>query len=454
MLPDLRTTILILAITAIVSAIILFLFYRLLKEVEGLKYAAMGAGFQAIASIFLVMRDSIDHTLSIMVSNIAYFLSMLFYYQASRLLADLKPAWLVPSGVVAIVSALLVFYLDDQYLPERIIISASCVAILAFMTSYSLWGKAKNLPGRFGVALSFFLIGIISLGRLFSAMYDPVRNINFLDFKQGYMIFLTAIISTIITTVGFIVLTSEKLQHQLRQQMSKLSKARDIAQKSLQEQQHFISMLSHEFKAPIAAINANADVVLILQKEKAPSVEDSLLRIKEVSGRLTTLVDRCLNDEWIAHAIEHNQSDLELLSLTQTLKDVSHEFGVHFQSSLTTDAKVMGEAIFLPVLFSNLISNAYKHARQKDSVTVTLLAEGDAYIIHVSDDGHGIAEQHHQYLFDKYYRVDHNKADGGSGLGLYFAKRICDRHNGHIMLNCDELTVFTVKLPKPEVLNA
>nr|WP_320165866.1 HAMP domain-containing sensor histidine kinase [uncultured Methylophaga sp.] len=454
MLPDLRTIVLILAITTIVSAIALFLFYRLLKEVQGLKYAAMGAGFQAVASLFLVSRASIDHTLSIMVSNIGYFLSILFYYQASRLLADLKPAWLMPSAVLALLSASFLFYLDNQYLAERIIIASSGMTLLAFMTSYSLWTNAKQLPGRLGVSVSFFLIGLISLWRIISMFSHPIRDMNFLDFNQGYMIFLLAIISNIVTSVGFIVLTSEKLQHQLRKQMTGLSQARDIAQQSLQEQQHFLSMLSHEFKAPIAAIQANADAVLMLQKEKAPTVEESLQRIKNVSVRLTTLVEQTLDDEWMAHAIEHNQADREPVSLTQILKEATDEFDVHFESTLTTEARLMGEALFLPVLFSNLIANACKHAQQIQAVSVTLLDDNNDYIIHVSDDGIGIPEQHHQYLFDKYYRVDHNKADGGSGLGLYFAKRICDRHHGYISVKCDTHTVFTVRLPKAEVLDA
>lgn len=451
LLPDLRTIILVLVITSFISAIALFLFYRLLKDVKGLQYAAVGAGFQAVASFFLLLRESIDVTLSIMVTNISYFLAFVFYYQASRQLTDSKPAWSFPIAVVIVLSPFFWWLQDSHYLAERIIVSSVGVSTLTFITSYVLWKNAQNLPGRLGVSLTFLLLSIISFWRIVSMTYTPVGDMTFFDFNSGYAIFLMGIISSFVITVGFIVLTSEKLHGQLRHQVNQASYARDIAQQSLKEQQHFLSMLSHEFKAPIGAIKANADAVLMLPKEKTPIVDESMQRIKQVTERLTSLVDRCLNDEWMAHSIEQGEHELYDLSLSDVLNNISAEYDIPVIRALNTDARVTGDAMFLKVLFSNLVANALKYAEHRASVSMELLeTEGD-YIINVKDDGPGISIQHQPYLFDKYFRVDNANSTSGSGLGLYFAKRICEMHKAVISLHCEQYTTFTVKIAKSRV---
>ena len=70
MLPDLRTIVLILVVTTFIAAIALFLFYRLIKEINGLQYAAIGGGCQALGSVFLLLRDSIDPMVSLSGLNV------------------------------------------------------------------------------------------------------------------------------------------------------------------------------------------------------------------------------------------------------------------------------------------------------------------------------------------------------------------------------------------------
>jgi signal transduction histidine kinase len=66
------------------------------------------------------------------------------------------------------------------------------------------------------------------------------------------------------------------------------------------------------------------------------------------------------------------------------------------------------------------------------------------------DDGEGIDEQQRHYIFDKYYRADNGHSTGGSGLGLFFVKKITEMHEGEVTVNCDGLTTFTVRLTKTE----
>tara|TARA_R110000787_G_scaffold215525_1_gene324614 strand:- start:6591 stop:7958 length:1368 start_codon:yes stop_codon:yes gene_type:complete len=452
--PDLRTIVLVLVVTNCIAAIALFLFYRLIKEINGLQYAALGGGSQALGSVFLLLRDSIDPMLSIMVSNTFFFLSFLFYYQAVRLLTDLKTSWVIPSTLIVILSPLFMLFPGNENLGERIIVSSLGLGILGMMCGWVLGKNAIDLPGRKGLSLMFFLFSAISLWRIPNMLITPIGEVGFLDFNAGYMIFLWGIINSIVTTIGLIILASEKLQQQLRAKVEQVSYARDIANRSLQEQQHFMTMLSHEFKAPIGAIKANADAALLLATPHTSIVEESLSRIKNVSERLNSLVERCLDDEWMAHSIENNQVSLEPVSLTQILRNVSDEFNVPFQSTVNTDAMVKGEPIFLPVLFANLIANGLRHTAHIESVQVNLLQQDNDYLVRVMDDGDGIDEQQRHYIFDKYYRADNGHSAGGSGLGLFFVKKITEMHDGEVTVNCDDgVTTFTVRLAKSEVNN-
>ena len=165
-------------------------------------------------------------------------------------------------------------------------------------------------------------------------------------------------------------------------------------------------------------------------------------------------MERCLDDEWMAHSIENNQVSLEPVSLTQILRNVSDEFNVPFQSTVNNDAMVKGEPIFLPVLFANLIANGLRHTAHIESVQVNLLQQDNDYLVRVMDDGDGIDEQQRHYIFDKYYRADNGHSAGGSGLGLFFVKKITEMHDGEVTVNCDDgVTTFTVRLAKSEVNN-
>lgn len=451
MLPDLRTIVLILVITTFISAMALFLFYRLLKEIDGLQYAAIGGATQALGSLALLLRDSIDPVLSIMVTNSCYFLSFLFYYQAVRLLTDLTTSWRIPVTLIVLLTPLFLLFPGNENLGQRIVISSLGLGILGMMCGWVLWQNAIDLPGRKGLAVMFFLFSAISLWRMTNMLITPIEAIGFLDFNAGYMIFLWAIVNSIVTTIGLIVLASEKLQQQLKTKVEQVSYARDIANQALQEQQHFMAMLSHEFKSPIGTIKANADVALLLAMPQAPIIKDSLSRIKNVSERLTTLVERCLDNEWMVHSIENKAVHLEPVSLKQVLNDVCEEFDVPFVSSVTSSAMVKGEPIFLPVLFANLIANALRHASQRDAVQVSLLEQGDEYLVEVVDDGKGIDEEQRHYIFDKYYRADNGHSQGGSGLGLFFVKKITDMHGGEVTVTCNGQTTFAVRLAKSEL---
>jgi signal transduction histidine kinase len=99
----------------------------------------------------------------------------------------------------------------------------------------------------------------------------------------------------------------------------------------------------------------------------------------------------------------------------------------------------------------NLLSNAYKYAPEGSTVWLSAHAEDDQLIITVTDKGMGIAKEHQDRLFHRFYRVDDARArkQGSAGLGLAICKHIIDAHHGKIWVESKEGegASFYIQLP-------
>ncbi len=110
---------------------------------------------------------------------------------------------------------------------------------------------------------------------------------------------------------------------------------------------------------------------------------------------------------------------------------------------------VNADPIRITQVIDNLLSNAVKYA-PGSPVSITLKNSTDACNIFVEDQGPGIAQQHLEHLFERFYRVpDTNVATHGTGLGLFICKEIIKAHGGSISVSSEvsKGTTFTINLP-------
>ena len=103
------------------------------------------------------------------------------------------------------------------------------------------------------------------------------------------------------------------------------------------------------------------------------------------------------------------------------------------------------------IIFNNLISNAIKYNKDFGLITTSLNADHKEFEIVVKDTGIGIPEDSITKVFDRFYRVDKNRArdTGGSGLGLAIAQKTVLMHNGTLKCESvlDQGTEFTMRIP-------
>jgi signal transduction histidine kinase len=83
-------------------------------------------------------------------------------------------------------------------------------------------------------------------------------------------------------------------------------------------------------------------------------------------------------------------------------------------------------------VFANLVHNATKHTPAGGEIRLSAAPDGKVVVFTVRDTGDGIAAGDVDRIFERFYKSDRSRADGGSGLGLSIAKHIVEAHGGAI----------------------
>ena len=202
---------------------------------------------------------------------------------------------------------------------------------------------------------------------------------------------------------------------------------------------YFLSIISHELKSPLAAIENYLHVMLggftgDLTDKQRHMLERSVLRIADLRGLISDIIDLArMRPEQI-------QADFEWLDpnepCAQAIEDVRLA-----ASQRGIDLRVDAPARFQPIvgarrrlrqLFSNLLSNAVKFSPESGQVTLRARDEPERLIVQVLDQGPGIPVEEQSLIFEDFFRGRNAGEVSGSGLGLSIAQKIVQAHQGEI----------------------
>ncbi|HYM93680.1 MAG TPA: ATP-binding protein [Chitinophagaceae bacterium] len=203
-----------------------------------------------------------------------------------------------------------------------------------------------------------------------------------------------------------------------------------------QQQQNFMMAVTHELKTPISVARLNLET---LQKYSLdPDKQKKLIRMTlEETARLNFLTNNIL----VSSQLEGGgyQSTKEDLNLSDLFRDCLSDFKNRytereFTGQIDPDMEVKGDALLLQILINNLLENAIKYSTKESPVKATLHKEGTNILLHVIDEGSGIADEEKQKIFKKFYRIgdESTRKTQGTGLGLYLCRKIARDHNGDI----------------------
>lgn len=218
----------------------------------------------------------------------------------------------------------------------------------------------------------------------------------------------------------------------------------------------FVSMVTHEFRNPLAAIQSSVSILDNyadrLDEEKR---QEKYQRIYGQIERLTSLLEDLLEiGELENYMLRFSPQRVDVIDLIANLYSEYREtVGSNYNLILNHDADKLvtyGDVKLLEQTFGNIISNAIKYSPEGQDVICTVGVQDQNIIVTVQDFGIGIPERDYDRLFKAFYRASNVSTQPGTGLGLIIAKQSIELHRGEIYFTSvlGEGTTFTVTLPQ------
>lgn len=225
------------------------------------------------------------------------------------------------------------------------------------------------------------------------------------------------------------------------------------------QRDEFVSLVSHEFRAPLSNIRAAAQTGLKGVTRTMGQQRRLFEIIDQQSLRLAEMVEDILTvSELEGGRLKPKIRKQDLVSLAQRALGVSNvrqvertfELWVAYES-----LHVLADEEWTATAINNLLENAIKYSFPDSHVKIELERQDDEFaVVHVSDQGRGIPAADLEKIFEKFYRGDtaDNRSHYGYGLGLYFTKMLVEGQGGTISVKSrvGEGSTFSFTLPLAE----
>ena len=221
----------------------------------------------------------------------------------------------------------------------------------------------------------------------------------------------------------------------------------------------FVAKVSHELRSPLSTIHEQLALVIRDMMEETKEQDQQILaRAKEKTKGLISLIGDLLDLSRIEEGLickdpKPVQIESVLENVVDFLKTQADAKGLSLTLALPQEPlpRFTADPVALESIFGNLITNAINYTQSGGDIRIQADLAGTNLRIKVADNGFGIADEHLDKVFERFYRVKDEKTRyiTGTGLGLPIVKELVDSMGGLIDLESTlgEGTVFTVLLP-------
>lgn len=218
----------------------------------------------------------------------------------------------------------------------------------------------------------------------------------------------------------------------------------------------FVSLASHQLRTPLSAINWYTEM-LLSEKKIDKKHKNYLNQIYGGSQRMVELVNALLNVSRLelgTFIIEPKPFDITKIA-DEAVKEISQEIKkkkIRFAKKYDKNLPQLPlDNKLTHMIFQNILSNAVKYSQEKGKVALDITKDEKNIKIAISDNGMGIPQKQHRYIFNKLFRADNARAEdsSGTGLGLYIVKSILDQSGGKVWFESvqGKGTTFYVEIP-------
>lgn len=215
----------------------------------------------------------------------------------------------------------------------------------------------------------------------------------------------------------------------------------------------FFSNVSHEIKTPLAVIHNNAELLNrsgISEEQRLEYAEAILHAARRLSNLIMNMLKlNKLEKQVIAPAPQLFDVSAQLCECALQFEDTWEKKDITFEADVEERVMIEADEGLLALVWTNLLSNAFKFTPPGGTIRVTQTSQGDTVTVCVSDTGCGMDETVIKHIFDKFYQGDTSHATEGNGLGLALVQRILQLSDGTIAVKSvpGKGSVFTVTLP-------
>jgi two-component system phosphate regulon sensor histidine kinase PhoR len=225
-----------------------------------------------------------------------------------------------------------------------------------------------------------------------------------------------------------------------------------------QVRRDFVANVSHELKTPVTSIQGFIET---LQDGAINNIDDAK-RFLGIIARQTDRLNSIIEDLLLLSELEQQGETIQVYTETNNIRRILDEAvelcrhkaqqrNIRVEAVCPDDLTANVNASLLEQAVLNLTDNAIKYSPAGGKVFVSAETQKNQLVIHVQDFGGGIALEHQERIFERFYRVDKARSRqlGGTGLGLAIVKHIAQYHKGTVSVQSTlgKGSVFTLALP-------
>lgn len=218
-----------------------------------------------------------------------------------------------------------------------------------------------------------------------------------------------------------------------------LKRAAEESKRAEMIRKEFVANVSHELKTPLTSISG------FIETLQQGAAEDPEIRTRfiDIIAIETSRLKRLIEDLLVLSDIENRKESAdvqefsakeEIEKTVQTLQPIAEDKNVELITGFDEDVVILGSPDRFRQMMVNLIENAVKYSEEGGRVWIEARKLDTKVQVTVKDEGIGIAEEHLDRLFERFYRVDKSRSAkaGGTGLGLCIVKHIAALFNAEL----------------------
>ncbi len=309
----------------------------------------------------------------------------------------------------------------------------------------TLVSAGENWTILVAVSLDDVLALMRDLGRLLVLMIPAVMGIACVG---GYWLSLRALrpvdeITAVAKSIGMHNLSQRIAAPQTGDELQRMAEAwNDVLarlESAVKRMRQFTADASHELRTPLTLIRAAAE--LALRRERDPEAYRTTLRgVEEQAEYMTRLTESLLmlaRMDAASYELLLEPVDLNALLISVVEQNEALAAAKQIRLQVETNGAALARAndAALRRLLVILLDNAFKFTDGGGTVTASVRAVEDGAVVSVSDTGLGIAAEALPFIFDRFYRADAARENGGGfGLGLSIAQAIAQAHGSKLVV--------------------